>query len=409
MNSELKPKIRFKGFADDWEQHKLADIGDIITGTTPSTSDESNYNGDYLFVSPADININRYIEKTNTTLSKKGFESGRILNEGSVLFVSIGSTIGKVAQTKKKTTTNQQINAIEVNEKNNNNFIYSLLQKNSNNIRAGASTQAVPILNKTSFSLLEFDMPKIIEQERIGVLFENIDNLIALHQCKCDKLIELKKSLLEKMFPQNNSIIPEIRFKGFTEDWEQRKLSTLIRKPITDGPHETPQLLTSGIPFISVEAIHDGIIDLKKCRGYISEYDDERFKQKYIPEIGDVFFTKAATIGRVAVVDKLGFNIWSPIGAIKPDFSKIISKYLYYVLQTDNIMKEALLGSNSSSQYNLSMDTIENFTINIPKSINEQVEVSKLLANIDNLITLHQRKHDKLNKIKQSLLNDMFV
>lgn len=165
-----------------WEQRKLADVGNIITGTTPSTSDESNYNGDYLFVSPADINTNRYIEKTNTTLSKKGFESGRILNEGSVLFVSIGSTIGKVAQTKEKSTTNQQINAIEVNGKNNNNFIYSLLEKHSNNIRAGASTQAVPILNKTSFSLLEFNMPKIIEQEKIGQLFRQIDNLITLHQ-----------------------------------------------------------------------------------------------------------------------------------------------------------------------------------------------------------------------------------
>ena len=167
-----------------WEQRKLADVGNIITGTTPSTSDESNYNGDYLFVSPADINTNRYIEKTNTTLSKKGFESGRILNEGSVLFVSIGSTIGKVAQTKEKSTTNQQINAIEVNGKNNNNFIYSLLEKHSNNIRAGASTQAVPILNKTSFSLLEFNMPKIIEQEKIGQLFRQIDNLITLHQHK---------------------------------------------------------------------------------------------------------------------------------------------------------------------------------------------------------------------------------
>ena len=200
QNNSVIPEIRFKGFTDDWEQRKLADIGNIITGTTPSTSDESNYNGDYLFVSPADIHMNRYIEKTNTTLSKKGFESGRILNEGSVLFVSIGSTIGKVAQTKEKTTTNQQINAIEVNEKNNNNFIYSLLEKHSNNIRAGASTQAVPILNKTSFSLLEFDMPKIIEQERIGLLFENIDNLITLHQRKHDKLNKIKQSLLNDMF-----------------------------------------------------------------------------------------------------------------------------------------------------------------------------------------------------------------
>ena len=199
-NSSNIPEIRFKGFTDAWEQRKLADVGNIITGTTPSTSDESNYNGGYLFVSPADINTNRYIEKTNTTLSKKGFESGRILNEGSVLFVSIGSTIGKVAQTKEKSTTNQQINAIEVNGKNNNNFIYSLLEKHSNNIRAGASTQAVPILNKTSFSLLEFNMPKIIEQEKIGQLFRQIDNLITLHQRKQEKLNELKKSMLDKMF-----------------------------------------------------------------------------------------------------------------------------------------------------------------------------------------------------------------
>ena len=165
-----------------WEQRKLDDVGNIITGTTPSTSDESNYNGDYLFVSPADINSNRYIYKTNTTLSKKGFESGKILKEGSVLFVSIGSTIGKVAQIREKSTTNQQINAIEVNEKNNNDFIYSLLEKNSPNIKAGASAQAVPILNKTSFSKLEFDMPKIDEQERIGKLFIKVDNLITLHQ-----------------------------------------------------------------------------------------------------------------------------------------------------------------------------------------------------------------------------------
>lgn len=200
QNNSVIPEIRFKRFTDDWEQRKLDEVGNIITGTTPSTNDESNYNGDYLFVSPADINMNRYIEKTNTTLSKKGFESGRILNEGAVLFVSIGSTIGKVAQTKEKSTTNQQINAIEVNEKNNNNFIYSLLEKHSSSIRSGASTQAVPILNKTSFSLLEFDMPKINEQEKIGILFENIDNLITLHQRKHDKLNKIKQSLLNDMF-----------------------------------------------------------------------------------------------------------------------------------------------------------------------------------------------------------------
>ena len=116
------------------------------------------------------------------------------------MFVSIGSTIGKVAQTKEKSTTNQQINAIEVNESNNNNFIYSLLEKHSNNIKAGASIQAVPILNKTSFSLIELEMPKLNEQESIGILFEQIDNLITLHQRKHEKLIKIKEALLNDMF-----------------------------------------------------------------------------------------------------------------------------------------------------------------------------------------------------------------
>ena len=405
MNSELKPKIRFKEFTDDWEQRKFEDYG-TVSMCKRIFKNETADNGEIPF-----YKIGTFGAQADAFISNEKYEYYKSKfsypNKGDIL-LSASGTIGRIVEYNGEKAYFQDSNIVWLNH--NDDIKNSFLKVLYPTVKwDGIEGSTIKRLYNSNFLNTCINVPNIFEQEKIGILFANIDNLITLHQRKCNKLIELKKSLLEKMFPQNNSIIPEIRFKGFTDDWEQCKLSTLIRKPITDGPHETPQLLTSGIPFISVEAIHDGIIDLKKCRGYISEYDDERFKQKYIPEIGDVFFTKAATIGRVAVVDKLGFNIWSPIGAIKPDFSKTISKYLYYVLQTDNIMKEALLGSNSSSQYNLSMDTIENFTINIPKSINEQVEVSKLLTNIDNLITLHQRKYDKLNKIKQSLLNDMFV
>ena len=185
---------------------------------------------------------------------------------------------------------------------------------------------------------------------------------------------------------------PAIRFAGFTEVWEQCKLKELIRKPVADGPHETPIFVNDGIPFLSVEAIHDGIIDLSKARGMISKEDDERFKQKYIPEKGDVYFTKAATIGRVAIVDDQIFNIWSPIGAIKPDFRKITSEYLFHYLQTDMIMNDAILSSNSGSQYNLGMEKIEQFLIKKPLSMDEQIKLASLLTKIDNLITLHQRE-----------------
>ena len=107
-----KPKIRFKGFTEEWEQRKLLDISDIVTGTTPPTKDKDNYDGNRLFVSPADIQGNRFIERTITTLTEKGHALGRELRPGTSLFVSIGSTIGKVAQIEEFATTNQQINAV---------------------------------------------------------------------------------------------------------------------------------------------------------------------------------------------------------------------------------------------------------------------------------------------------------
>lgn len=405
MNNYLKPKIRFKGFTNDWEQCKFEDFGNvamckrIFKNETTDSGDVPFYKiGTFGGTADAFITTEKYKNyKLNFSFPKKGD-----------ILLSASGTIGRIVEYNGENSYFQDSNIVWLNhnESIKNNFLkvlYPIVKWD------GIEGSTIKRLYNGNFLNTSFRIPNTNEQDKIGQLFTNIDNLIILHQRKCDKLVKLKKSLLEKMFPQNNAVIPEIRFKGFIDDWEHHKLKDIIRKPVTDGPHETPELLESGIPFVSVEAIHDGIIDLKKCRGYISEQEDKIFKQKYTPEIGDVFFTKAATIGRVAIVEKLGFNIWSPIGAIKPDFNKTTSKYLYYALQTSNIMKEAILGSNNSSQYNLGMDTIENFNIDIPASFKEQKDISGLLTNIDNIITLHQHKNDKLNKIKQSLLNDMFV
>lgn len=200
-DGESVPEIRFAGFTDEWEQRKLSELGNIVTGSTPSTNDKLNYDGEFLFVSPADIQGNRYVTETRTTLSEKGFSKGRVLKEGSILFVSIGSTIGKVAQIKEKATTNQQINAIETNDNYDDDFIYSLMEKASLKIKKLAATQAVPIINKTSFGESEVRAPiNKNEQAKIGQYFETLDNLITLHQRELDLLKDLKKSMLQQMF-----------------------------------------------------------------------------------------------------------------------------------------------------------------------------------------------------------------
>lgn len=198
---EKVPRIRFKGFTGDWEQHKLYEIGQIITGTTPPTSDAENYNGDLLFVSPADIDDNRYITKTITTVSEKGFNTGREIRKGASLFVSIGSSIGKVAQMAEKAITNQQINAVVPNDNYDEDFVFSLLETQSSNVKAIASNQAVPIVNKSTFSNIDVLVPpNITEQQKMGKYFANLDNLITLHQRKLNQLQTMKKFMLQNLF-----------------------------------------------------------------------------------------------------------------------------------------------------------------------------------------------------------------
>jgi type I restriction enzyme S subunit len=153
-----------------------------------------------LFVSPADIQGNRYVEKTITTLTEKGFNLGRKLRPGSTLFVSIGSTIGKVAQIKDFAITNQQINAVVPNCDYDDNFVYTAFENISSTIKALSAQQAVPIVNKTTFSEVYLFVPQLEEQVKIGAYFSNLDRLITLHQRKLDTLKKFKQGMLQQMF-----------------------------------------------------------------------------------------------------------------------------------------------------------------------------------------------------------------
>lgn len=218
------PAYRFQGYTDAWELRKLGEVAEIITGTTPSTFDEENYGGKRLFVSPVDIQDNRYITETLTTLTEKGHLLGRELRPGATLFVSIGSTIGKVAQLKAFATSNQQINAVISDDKIDDDFIFTGLEKKSTQIKNLSSQQAVPIINKSTFSKIEFEFPTLPEQKAIGTFFSILDQQITLHQRKLDTLKEQKKTYLKLLFPAKGQTKPALRFQGFEDDWEEVKL-----------------------------------------------------------------------------------------------------------------------------------------------------------------------------------------
>ena len=198
--NEQFPEIRFKGFTEAWEQRKLSKVGEIITGITPPTKDKDNYGGDKLFISPADIQGNRYVVQTITTLTDRGYALGKILRGGTSLFVSIGSTIGKVAQIKDSATTNQQINAVVPNDEMDDDFVFTLLENESDKIKKLSAQQAVPIINKTTFGEIEISFPKKAEQTKIGEYFSNLDNLIILHHRQLRDMQNTKKYMLQNMF-----------------------------------------------------------------------------------------------------------------------------------------------------------------------------------------------------------------
>ena len=199
------PDLRFLEFQEKkgWKEKQLGYIGEIITGNTPSTKNRANYGGNKLFVSPADISNNRYISDTKIKLTDKGFSAGRCIRANSVLFVCIGSTIGKVAQNKIECITNQQINAIVPYEEYLSDFIYSFLEYKASQISTLAGQQAVPIINKTLFSSISILVPpQKEEQQKIADSLSSLDELIEATSRKVEILKEHKKGLMQQLFPK---------------------------------------------------------------------------------------------------------------------------------------------------------------------------------------------------------------
>jgi len=200
---ESVPRLRFPEFRKEgaWVETAIGKMGEVITGSTPSTSRRDFYGGDFMFVSPADISDLRFVEETKTTLTEEGFEECRAIKKNSVLFVCIGSTIGKVAQCSRPCATNQQINALVVGSAFVAGFAYYLLARESARIARLAGKQAVPIINKSLFASVKVTAPALAEQQRIAACFSSLDARLAAQVQKINALKTHKQGLMQQIFP----------------------------------------------------------------------------------------------------------------------------------------------------------------------------------------------------------------
>lgn len=209
-DGETQPRIRFPEFqnAGVWVDQSVGDFGKVVTGSTPSTAQTAFYGGGIPFVSPADISDMRFVDQAKNTLTAEGFAKTRHIKAGSVLFVCIGSTIGKVAQNVHDCATNQQINAVVPSSKHSKGFVYFALSFASERIALLAGRQAVPIINKSLFSSVRIFAPKLPEQERIASCLSSLDALIAAETQKLEALKTHKKGLMQQLFPTLEQVSP---------------------------------------------------------------------------------------------------------------------------------------------------------------------------------------------------------
>ena len=358
------PAIRFKGFSDTWEQRKLGELGTITTGNTPSTSIPDYYSDDgIVWVTPTDICENITFESARK-LSDLGQQVGRVVPKNTILVTCIAS-IGKNTMLGNTGSFNQQINGLTPNE--NKYDPYFLLTESalwSAKMKGSAAAGTMQIVNRTEFSELKTWLPSLIEQQAIGAFFKQLDHLITLHQRKYDKLTNVKKSMLEKMFPQNGSNAPEIRFKGFTEAWEQRKLGDVVDvrsgkdyKHLSEG--NIPVYGTGGFMLSVNQAL---------------SYDED-----------------AIGIGRKGTIDK-PYILKAPFWTVDTLFyaiprEKVDLNFAFDVFQNIDWKKK----DESTGVPSLSKTAINEIDVLVPQ-YDEQQPLGQFFNRIDNLITLHQRK-----------------
>ena len=407
MKEKNCPSIRFPGFTDAWEQRKVSDVAEIIGGGTPSTNNSEYWDGDIDWYAPAEIGEQIYVDSSERKITKLGLEksSAKMLPADKTVLFTSRAGIGKTAILRKPACTNQGFQSMVLNDDTNPYFVFSMTDMIKDKAERVASGSTFAEISGKMLGNLEFMFPSKAEQDKIGAYFEQIDNLITLHQRKCDQIKDLKKCLLQKMFPKEGAKVPEIRFPGFTDAWEQRKLGECLSE-ITYG-FTNPMSDTEKGPWkITAKDIVDGKIDFSSARHTsIIEYDGLTDKSK--PIIGDLLLTKDGTLGRTAIVNAENICINQSVALLR--FNEICSaQYAKTLLDTPMCQKKMLDDAGGGTIKHIYITKVDKMFIPIP-SKKEQERLVSFFDNLDNLITLHQRKCDALKELKRGLLQKMFV
>ena len=380
-------------FAVSWEQRKLGDVADLVGGGTPSTQNPEYWDGDIDWYAPAEIADQIYVKTSQRKITEQGYDnsSAKLLPPGTVLFTSRAG-IGKTAILARKGCTNQGFQSI-VPHKNelDTYFIFSRTEELKRyGELVGAGSTFVEVSGK-QMAAMDLMLPSTIrEQQMIGVFFKHLDNLITLHQRKYDKLTNVKKSMLEKMFPKNGSNVPEIRFKGFSDTWEQRKAVDIADYSKGNG-YSKSDLTENGTPIILYGRLYTKYqFAIDEVDTFATPKDGSIYSQGnevIIPASGET----AEDIARASAVEKSGILLGGDLNILRP-FNFINPLFLALTISNGEPQKELAKKAQGKSVVHIHNSDIQEVTVSFPTRA-EQDRIVAVFRSLDNLITLHQREH----------------
>ena len=414
MNDNIKtPAIRFKGLTDTWEQFKLGDLGNTQSGIGFPESEQGGQIG-IPFYKVSDMNTegnenemvtaNHHV--TSAQIARRGWNP--IDAVPAIMFAKVGAAVmlNRKRLISKPFLLDNNTMAYSFGEKLDTSFGKTLFD--TIYLPSLVQVGALPSYNETDINGIEVKIPKLDEQAMIGLAFDKINNLITLHQRKHEKLQQVKKTLLEKMFPKDGEVAPKIRFKGFKDAWEQHKLGAigstytgLSGKSKEDFGHGEAQFVTYmnvfSNPISNPETVESVEIDISQNQ----------------VQYGDIFFTTSSETPEEVGMSSVWLNnakntyLNSFCFGYRPT-TKFDLYFLGFMLRSPSIRKDIVLLAQGISRYNISKTKVMDIRIPIPNP-QEQERIGSFMRHVDQLITLHQHKHEKLQNIKKALLQKMFV
>ena len=411
MEKSRKPKIRFKGFTDDWEQRELGEVGKARSGVGfPDTEQGGTIGVPFFKVSDmnSDGNENEMTVANNYVTAEQiaTYRWLPIEELPALFFAKVGA-------------------AVMLNRKrlcrfpfllDNNTMAYSLSSTEWNADFAKALFEtidltslvqigALPSYNAGDVEAMEISMPSLSEQGQIGEFFNQLDNLITLHQRKLDKLINVKKSMLEKMFPKQGSTVPEIRFNGFTQAWEQRKLGDVVKEITRNDPE-------SEAPIMMITA-NNGFIE--QSERYAFNNAGESLKKYILLKKGELAYNHGASKLRpygscfaLTTAENARIPFVYHCFSAENQNAEFMSIELNGAEIENQLRKIVSSGARMDGLLNISFDEYTSVSVLLPGT-EEQDRIADFFRHLDNLITLHQRKLEKLENIKKSMLEKMFI